>query len=113
MDYPNMERDSLFYKEFANHFDYRNKPWTAFVKAASRISQRLDVDIERAVDFLNSDDGGLFVIEMIEFAEAGKIKQDIEYLTDGAIATFRAMAAAPKIWTDLEQQARGREAALA
>lgn len=46
MDYPSMERDSLFYKEFANHFDYRNKPWTAFVKAARRISQRLDVDEE-------------------------------------------------------------------
>lgn len=56
---------------------------------------------------MNSAAGGLFVIEMIEFAEAGKIKQDIEYLTDGAIATFRAMAAAPKMWTDLEQQARG------
>ena len=71
------------------------------------VSPNVDVDIERAVDFLNSDDGGLFVIEMIEFADAGQIKQDIEYLTDGAIATFRAMAAAPGMWTDLEQQARG------
>ena len=105
--YPSIERDSLFYKEFANHFDYRNKPWTAFVKAARRISQRLDVYIYRLVAFLNSDDGGLFVIEMIKLEDDGKIKQDIEYLTDGAIATFRAMAAAPKIWTDLEQQARG------
>ena len=105
--YPTLRRDSLFFKEFANHFDFRNKPWTAFVKAARRISQRLDVDIERVVDFLNSEDGSLFVIEMIEFAEPTKVKQDIEYLTDGAIATFSAMPDAPKMWKDLEQQARG------
>lgn len=105
--YPTMKRDSLFFKEFANHFDFRNKPWAAFVKAARRISQQLDVDIERVVDFLNSEDGGLFVIEMIEFTEPGKVKQDIEYLTDGAIATFRAMSDTPKTWKDLEQQARG------
>lgn len=101
MDYPTMNRDSKFRQAFADHFDIRNKPWTAFVKSARRISETLDVDIEQAVAFLNSDAGGLFALEMVEFAEPGKVKQDIEYLADGAIATFQGMPKAPKAWRQL------------
>lgn len=99
--YPTMNRDSKFRKEFADHFDFRNKPWTAFVKSARRISEKLGVDIEQAAEFLNSEAGGLFALEMVEFAEPGKVKQDIEYLADGAIATFQGMPKAPKAWRQL------------
>lgn len=99
--YPTMNRDSKFRKEFADHFDFRNKPWVAFAKAAYRISEQLGVDIEQAVAFLNSDAGGLFALEMVEFAEPNHVKQDIEYLADGAIATFQGMPKAPKIWRQL------------